>query len=147
LAFSESLVEELRGSGVTVTALCPPPVRTPFVEEAKIATANFMANTKVTPAEVAGYGYRMMKRGKPVAVYSLRYKILTAILRESYAPLWFASAAWPLERARCPSIAARRACRQLTAMSTERSATPGESTHVLGHADIEVQRLLLQGRP
>jgi short-subunit dehydrogenase len=80
LAFSESLVEELRGSGVTVTALCPPPVRTPFVEEAKIATANFMANTKVTPAEVAGYGYRMMKRGKPVAVYSLRYKILTAIL-------------------------------------------------------------------
>jgi len=26
LAFSEALIEELRGSGVTVTALCPPPV-------------------------------------------------------------------------------------------------------------------------
>jgi ubiquinone/menaquinone biosynthesis C-methylase UbiE len=31
-------------------------------------------------------------------------------------------------------------------MSTGRSATPGESAYVLGHDDIEVQRLLLQGR-
>jgi uncharacterized protein len=80
LAFSEALIEELRGSGVTVTALCPPPVSTPFVREAQIASANFMATPKVTPAEVARYGYRMMKRGKPVAVYSLRYKFLTAFL-------------------------------------------------------------------
>jgi ubiquinone/menaquinone biosynthesis C-methylase UbiE len=31
-------------------------------------------------------------------------------------------------------------------MSTGRSTTPGESAYVLGHDDIEVQRLLLQGR-
>jgi short-subunit dehydrogenase len=80
LAFSESLIEELRGSGVTVTALCPPPVSTPFVREAHIASANFMATTKVTPAEVARYGYRAMKRGKPVAVYSLRWRFLTSFL-------------------------------------------------------------------
>jgi uncharacterized protein len=76
LAFSEALIEELRGSGVTVTALCPPPVRTPFVSEAQIASANYMATTKITPAEVARYGYRMMQRGKPVAVYSLRWKFV-----------------------------------------------------------------------
>ena len=80
LAFSESLIEELRGSGVTVTALCPPPVSTPFAREAHIASSNFMATTKFTPAEVARYGYHMMKRGKPVAVYSLRYKFLTSFL-------------------------------------------------------------------
>src|SRR4029453_5666694 len=40
VAFSEALIEELRGSGVTVTALCPPAVRTPFISEAKIASAN-----------------------------------------------------------------------------------------------------------
>ena len=80
LAFSESLTEELRGSGVTVTALCPPPVKTPFVQQAHIASANYMATTKVTAAEVARYGYRMMKHGKPVAVYSLRYKLLTGFL-------------------------------------------------------------------
>jgi short-subunit dehydrogenase len=80
LAFSEALIEELRGSGVTVTALCPPPVRTPFVSEAQIASSNYMATTKITPAEVAGYGYRMMKRGKPVAVYGLRWKFVMNFL-------------------------------------------------------------------
>jgi uncharacterized protein len=80
LAFSEALIEELQGSGVTVTALCPPPVRTPFVSEAQIASSNYMATTKITPAEVAGYGYRMMKRGKPVAVYSLRWKFVMNFL-------------------------------------------------------------------
>jgi short-subunit dehydrogenase len=80
LAFSEALIEELRGSGVTVTALCPPPVRTPFVNEARIASSNYMATTKITPAEVARYGYRMMKRGKPVAVYGLRWKFVLNFL-------------------------------------------------------------------
>jgi short-subunit dehydrogenase len=80
LAFSEALIEELRGSGVTVTALCPPPVQTPFVSGAQIASANYMATTKITPAEVARYGYRMMKRGKPVAVYSLRWKFVMNFL-------------------------------------------------------------------
>jgi hypothetical protein len=39
-----------------------------------------MASTKTNPAEVAQYGYRMMKRGKPIAVYSPLYKFLTAFL-------------------------------------------------------------------
>jgi len=78
LAFSESLAQELRGSGVTVTALCPPPVSTPFARAAQISPANYMATTKVTPAEVASYGYQMMKLGKPVAVHTLRYRFLTS---------------------------------------------------------------------
>jgi short-subunit dehydrogenase len=80
LAFSEALIEELRGSGVKVTVLCPPPVRTSFSHVARIAPASYMATTKTTPAEVARYGYRMMKRGKPIAVYSLLYKFLTSFL-------------------------------------------------------------------
>jgi hypothetical protein len=39
-----------------------------------------MATTKVTPAEVARYGYRMMKLRKPVAVHALRYKLLTSFV-------------------------------------------------------------------
>jgi short-subunit dehydrogenase len=80
LAFSESLTEELRGTGVTVTALCPPPVSTAFARTAKITPANYMVTTRITPAEVARHGYQMMKRDKPVTVYSLRYKFLTSFL-------------------------------------------------------------------
>jgi short-subunit dehydrogenase len=80
LAFSEGLIEELKGSGVSVTALCPPPVKTSFSGAAQIAPTNFMATTKTTPAEVARYGYRMMKRGKAIAVYSALYKFLTLFL-------------------------------------------------------------------
>ena len=80
LALSEALVEELRGSGVEVTALCPPPVRTAFSQGAGAPPAGFMATTATTPAQVARYGYHVMKRGKPVAVYSLWYKFLTSFL-------------------------------------------------------------------
>jgi uncharacterized protein len=80
LAFSESLIEELRGSGVRVTVLCPPPVKTGFVQTARIASGNYMATTRTTPAEVGRYGYRMMKQGKAIAVYSVRYRFLTSVL-------------------------------------------------------------------
>jgi short-subunit dehydrogenase len=79
LAFSESLIEELRGSGVRVTVLCPP-VKTRFVKMARIASGNYMATTRTTPAEVRRYGYRMMKQGKAIAVYSVRYRFLTSVL-------------------------------------------------------------------
>src|SRR5215813_588393 len=80
LAFSEALIEELRGSGVTVTALCPPPVRTSFSRTAEIAPTSYMSTTRTTPAEVARYGYRMMKLGRAVVVYSAWYKFLTGFL-------------------------------------------------------------------
>jgi uncharacterized protein len=80
LAFSEGLREELRGSNVMVTAMCPPPVNTAFVQGAHIAKGNYMATTKFTPEIVARYGYRAMKKGKAVAVYSLRYQLLTALV-------------------------------------------------------------------
>jgi short-subunit dehydrogenase len=80
LAFSEGLREELRASPVVVTALCPPPVNTAFVQGAHIAQGNYMATSNVTAEKVARYGYRAMKKGKAVAVYSLRYKLLTALI-------------------------------------------------------------------
>lgn len=80
LAFSESLYEELRGSGLTVTALCPPPVSTSFSGSAGVNPSNFMSTTKTKPADVARFGYQMMKRGKPIAVYSGLYKFLTHFL-------------------------------------------------------------------
>src|SRR5262245_7633370 len=80
LAFSEALIEELRGSGVTVTALCPPPVRTAFSDASQAAPTSITARATVTPAEVARFGYEARKRGQAVAVYSPLYKFLTGFL-------------------------------------------------------------------
>jgi len=78
LAFLEALVEELRGTGVKVTVLCPPPVRTSFSNAARIASASYLSTTETTPAEVARYGYRMMQRGKPAFSSESRRALLCA---------------------------------------------------------------------
>jgi len=80
LAFSEALVEEVRGTGVTVTALCPPPVKTAFSGAAQAAPTSIMSTTTISPADVARFGYHAMKHGKAIAVYSPLYKFLTGFL-------------------------------------------------------------------
>src|SRR5262245_59294984 len=80
LAFSEALIEELRGTGVTVTALCPPPVKSAFSDASQAAPTSITARATVTPAEVARFGYEARKRGQAVAVYSPLYKFLTGFL-------------------------------------------------------------------
>jgi len=80
LAFSEGLIEELRGSGVTVTALCPPPVKTAFSDASQAAPTSITAKATAAPADVARFGHAAMKRGQAIAVYSPLYKFLTGFL-------------------------------------------------------------------
>ena len=69
LSFSEALSEELKGSGVTVTALCPGPIDTGFEKRAELGKSGLFKNLKVWSAdEVADYGYRAMMKGKVVTV-------------------------------------------------------------------------------
>jgi short-subunit dehydrogenase len=77
LSFSEALAEELRNTGVTVTALCPGPTATDFAEVAHMANSRlFTAFGVADPAEVAKYGFDAMMHGKRLAIPGIRNKIV-----------------------------------------------------------------------
>ena len=69
LSFTESLHAELRGSGVTVTALCPGPVKTEFIDVAGFQGAEAMPDLFwASAAEVAEAGIKGLERGKRVVI-------------------------------------------------------------------------------
>lgn len=68
LSASEAMSEELRGTGVTVTALCPGPTRTNFGTAAGLEADSPFDRYAADAATVARFGWRAMMAGKPVAV-------------------------------------------------------------------------------
>lgn len=70
LSFSEGLHEELLGTGVTVTALCPGPTASGFQVAANITDINILQTMSIPTSEVvARYGYDSLMNGKVVAVH------------------------------------------------------------------------------
>lgn len=69
LHFSEAIAEELVGSGVTITALCPGPTESNFWRSAgKTSGLSFVPGSMPSSRVVAEYGYLAMMKGKRVAV-------------------------------------------------------------------------------
>ena len=88
LAFSEALAEETRGSGVTVTALCPGPTASGFQAVAAMENSKLVkGKTMPTSASVAEFGVKAMQRGDVVAVPGLQNKVLAASVRFSPRPV------------------------------------------------------------
>lgn len=77
LSFSRSIRRELRGTGVSVTALCPGATRTGFEETAHAQdTWMFRWRKPMEAREVARAGYEGMQRGKSVVVPGLLNKLM-----------------------------------------------------------------------
>ncbi len=72
LSFSESVANEVQGTGVTLTVLCPGPTRTPFFEAAGIPDSNLRKGPSMTAEEVARIGYRAMMAGKTEVIAGAR---------------------------------------------------------------------------
>lgn len=76
LSFSLALTEELRGTGVTVTALCPGPTETGFQARAEMADSKLIAGRDLDSAEsVVRAGYAAMKKGRPYLVTGTTSKL------------------------------------------------------------------------
>jgi hypothetical protein len=85
LSFSQAVAEELRGTGVTVTALCPGATATAFADTAEISSSRLFTRLGVADADdVAQYGYKAMMRGERVAIPAWRDKIM--VQAERLAP-------------------------------------------------------------
>ena len=84
LSFSEALAEELDGTGVTVTCLCPGPVKTNFQRRAYLEGTR-MANSPllVDVRDVARIGYEGMKRGKRIVIPGWKNGVGVVMLRFS----------------------------------------------------------------
>jgi short-subunit dehydrogenase len=84
LSFSEALANELSGTGVTVTALCPGPTITEFQKSAGVEeTALFTGPLVMDAATVARAGYRGMRRGQRVVIPGVANNVLVQALRVS----------------------------------------------------------------
>ncbi len=82
LSFSEALSAELRGSGVTVTALCPGPTHTEFAKRLGTVSSLFSSGIPIANATaVAEFGYRSLMSGKRVAVYGVLNRALVHLTR------------------------------------------------------------------
>lgn len=86
LSFSEALAEEFRGTGVSVTALCPGITDTGFDERANTANVRMHWGGSMSAQQVAEIGFKALKRGTPVVVPGLFNWLLAFSIRLS--PRW-----------------------------------------------------------
>lgn len=85
LSFSEAIANELQGTGVTVTALCPGATETGFKAAASLEESNLFKGSQIaTSHEVAEFGYAKMMEGKTVAIHGLVNNLMAQSVR--FAP-------------------------------------------------------------
>jgi hypothetical protein len=76
LSFSEALTEEVRGTGVSITTLCPGPTNTNFQQRANMTNTQLFRKLAVMDSKnVAAIGYRGLMKGKRVVVPGIVNKI------------------------------------------------------------------------
>ena len=86
LSLTEALANELRGTGVRVSALCPGPTETGFQARAKLPRTRLYKRRTMDAARVAQAGYRAMLAGRTVMIPGAWNRLMTFSTRVS--PRW-----------------------------------------------------------
>jgi short-subunit dehydrogenase len=90
LSLSQALWAETRGTGVTVTALCPGPTRTGFVDGLESDVSHTAVYKRLAaPEPVVAKGLRALDKGRPVVVVGLRNRVMAAA--GSLSPGWLSA--------------------------------------------------------
>ncbi|GAA1429763.1 SDR family NAD(P)-dependent oxidoreductase [Microlunatus lacustris] len=85
--YTESLANELRGTGVTATVLCPGWVRTEFHERAEIGTGSIPSWLWLDADALVAECLRDVAAGKVISIPSRRYQALILAARLAPRPL------------------------------------------------------------
>jgi hypothetical protein len=80
-SFSEALAEELDGTGVSVTVLCPGPTETNFGTVARGEKQRVAQTRKMTARDVARIGHRAFRQKKVISVPGISNKALIMLAR------------------------------------------------------------------
>jgi short-subunit dehydrogenase len=82
LSFSEALANELIGTGVTITALCPGPTESGFQARANMERSKLVSGKKIMDAKtVAEIGYRSLMNNQTVVIPGLKNQLLALSIR------------------------------------------------------------------
>jgi short-subunit dehydrogenase len=81
LSLTEAMAEELNGTNVTVTALCPGPTVTNFGKVAHVKKSPVIRLVRMSAESVALHGHRAFRRKKVVAVPGLQNRLLAVLPR------------------------------------------------------------------
>ncbi|MDF5706837.1 MAG: SDR family oxidoreductase [Nostoc sp. S4] len=82
LSFSEAIANELEGTGVTVTVLCPGSTESAFHQRTGMADSKMLKGKRMMDAQtVAEIGYRGLMKGKIIVIPGFINKLLAKIVR------------------------------------------------------------------
>ncbi len=81
LSFTEALENELSGTAVTVTALCPGPTATGFTGRAELGSSKLYKSGVMEVGEVADEAYRDFLRGKTLIIPGAVHRFITSLPR------------------------------------------------------------------
>ncbi len=81
LSFSEAISNELEGTGVTVSCLCPGPTESNFMATANLLESRLVKGKKLPSSkEVAEYGYKALMNKEVVAIHGyVNYLLANAV--------------------------------------------------------------------